>query len=140
MMSELVGTVVQLPVGQLLIFECDCYALWGSFHLRLKQFMDTRFAGVIRGRLVPLDQQLMALGGIQQQQLPKFLVWVDGHSLEQRPHLINYPSSGRVIDPTAVEIDSQTQFRPIIGRQVERVVGLMHETKSTAGPRAALLP
>src|ERR1041384_5121226 len=59
MVRELIGSTVQLPVSQRVLFEVYCRFVRRSLNLCLKQLMNTCLMGVIRVRVVPLDQETL---------------------------------------------------------------------------------
>jgi hypothetical protein len=84
--------------------------------------------------------QILALRRTEQRQLAQRLVRVCSHCFEQRAHMANHPLGGGAIEPFLVEVDAQSELRPIDGRQVQRVVCLRIRAEPAALPGPALIP
>ena len=65
-MSQLIGPLVQLAIGQFLFFEDHCNGIGRALHLLLEQLMHALVARIRLRRVVPLHQQLMTFRFRQQ--------------------------------------------------------------------------
>ena len=61
MMRELIGSPVQISVGQLLVFKAHSNRVGPQLNLRLEQLMQAHVLCIIFLRLIPLDENLSAL-------------------------------------------------------------------------------
>src|SRR5205085_10405810 len=61
-MRELIGSLIQFVIRQLLFAEGDCNCVRRTLDLYLKQLMNAALARVCRAGPMPVDEQLLALG------------------------------------------------------------------------------
>ena len=74
MPGQLIGAFIELAIGQLFVFKDDGRRFRRALDLLLEQFMNAFVPRVIPLRLVPLHQQLLALGIRQQGQIRQPLI------------------------------------------------------------------
>src|SRR5262245_1820127 len=82
-MSELVGSVVQLSVTQLLVFEDQGCGVRRFIYLGFKQFVDALVCWIVPLGIVPFHQKLMLLSFTEQRQFTYPLLWVHHNPFKQ---------------------------------------------------------
>ena len=74
MAGQVVRSVIQFPIGELLPFKHSRRRAGGPFNLFFKKLVNAFVLWIIGGRLVPFQQHLLALSGRQNRQRGKRLV------------------------------------------------------------------
>ena len=82
--GQLIGLGVQFPVGQLSVPKHDRHPVGRALGLLLEQLMHAAVAGIIAGRVVPLDQELPALLLAHERQLRSALVRIGDDPFRSR--------------------------------------------------------
>ena len=66
MMGQLIGSLIQIVIGQSLTGEFNGDRLGRSRRLLFKQLLNAAFARILDRRVIPFDEELLPLGFLQQ--------------------------------------------------------------------------
>ncbi len=92
MVSQLVGALVKLMVGELRILEDQGNGVGCAFYLFLEQLVDGAVPGVGCLSIVPRDQELMTLELSQKRQFANRLIRIDPYSVQQHLEVLHHAS------------------------------------------------
>src|SRR5437867_4501411 len=96
-MAELISSVIQFSVRQLLIFKGYGYGTRRTFDLVFEQLMNALVLRIVPLGTIPLDQKLLSLCLRQQLQLTNSPVWICDNALDQIEKMLRHASDRRFI-------------------------------------------
>ncbi len=105
MSCQLVGSPIQLAVRQPLCTTFHRHGVRVLCRLRFEQFVQTAVAGVIPGRRIPLVQQQVSLGVIQQIQISHGAIGIGHNLLQQRLEMPHQPFDAGFVEQVRVVLE-----------------------------------
>ncbi len=134
LMGETVGPGAQLAVGQDLLAEDQGGLPGEAGRLRSEPLVDGKHAAAVAAGAVPLDEELMPLGGRQEHHLPRRLRRIGGQLAKSRPQVDQHAAYRRRL-VAAVVAQAQAQSPARRGLEGEGIVGPLEDVDVADGER-----
>src|SRR5579864_3540686 len=93
MVRQLIGSTVELSIGQLLVLKNHRSRIRRFARLLLEELMNTSILPVVGVSIVPFKQQLMSFGVSQEWQSRKTLIGICNNALQQSLKMPRHPSN-----------------------------------------------
>ncbi len=124
MMRQAVGLTVQFGVAQLPFAKDQRHGVRCGVHLGFDQVLN-RCVGKGHCRVIPVMQQVLTLGGVQQRQLTQRGLGIASQGTQHLIEMPDQPHHAVLAEALAIEVEAHCQRLVGLNHQGQRIVGLL---------------